>query len=125
MYFKVLREERVTGSVTTENIKASPNVDGLPGRISYENRGECFFLPFTKDEVEGNVNLVVGNKVSFQISTNNKYFFELMNKINSIAEMAKIFTNFLTNIYIRKKSGVEIRNRQSSLLFIDLNVQGH
>ena len=111
MYFKVLREERVTGSVTTENIKASPNVDGLPGRISYENRGECFFLPFTKDEVEGNVNLVVGNKVSFQISTNNKYFFELMNKINSIAEMAKIFTNFLTNIYIRKKSGVEIRNR--------------
>lgn len=43
------------------------------GRISYENRGECFFLPYTKDDVEGNVNLKSGDKVSFQIATNQRY----------------------------------------------------
>lgn len=43
------------------------------GRISYENRGECFFLPYTKDDVEGNVTLRAGDKVSFQIATNQRY----------------------------------------------------
>lgn len=72
----VLSEERVTGTVTTElrlldcsNILSS---NETTGRISYENRGECFFLPYTKDDVEGNVNLRSGDKVSFQIATNQR-----------------------------------------------------
>ncbi|XP_015429424.1 PREDICTED: cold shock domain-containing protein E1 [Dufourea novaeangliae] len=64
----VLSEERVTGNVTTE-LHASGDSQG---RISYENRGECFFLPYTKDDVEGNVTLRTGDKVSFQIATNQR-----------------------------------------------------
>lgn len=64
----VLSEERVTGNVTTE-LQASGDSQG---RISYENRGECFFLPYTKDDVEGNVTLRAGDKVSFQIATNQR-----------------------------------------------------
>ncbi|XP_014206710.1 cold shock domain-containing protein E1 [Copidosoma floridanum] len=64
----VLSEERVTGNVTTE---LQANGDSQ-GRISYENRGECFFLPYTKDDVEGNVTLRNGDKVSFQIATNQR-----------------------------------------------------
>ncbi|XP_063987140.1 cold shock domain-containing protein E1-like isoform X2 [Diachasmimorpha longicaudata] len=64
----VLSEERVTGNVTTE----LPASGDSQGRISYENRGECFFLPYTKDDVEGNVTLRAGDKVSFQIATNQR-----------------------------------------------------
>lgn len=75
----VLSEERVTGTVTTE-IKTELNSNSnnanvssdTTGRISYENRGECFFLPYTKDDVEGNVTLHAGDKVSFQIATNQR-----------------------------------------------------
>lgn len=63
---KVLSEERVTGMVTTEL------GTGQQGRISYENRGECFFLPYGKDDVEGNVTLSIGDKVSFQIATSHR-----------------------------------------------------
>lgn len=66
----VLSEERVTGTVTTE-LRTEGNTDTL-GRISYENRGECFFLPYNKDDVEGNVILSAGDKVSFQIAAKNK-----------------------------------------------------
>ncbi|XP_055621287.1 cold shock domain-containing protein E1 isoform X2 [Toxorhynchites rutilus septentrionalis] len=71
----VLSEERVTGTVTTElktELSSSASSDTTTGRISYENRGECFFLPYTKDDVEGNVNLRAGDKVSFQIATNQR-----------------------------------------------------
>lgn len=74
----VHREERVTGTVTTEirsvndPIALNPAASETTGRISYENRGECFFLPYTKDDVEGNVQLKAGDKVSFQIATNNR-----------------------------------------------------
>ncbi|XP_053672561.1 cold shock domain-containing protein E1 [Anopheles nili] len=77
----VLSEERVTGTVTTElksdsatpgNTSSSTSSDTTTGRISYENRGECFFLPYTKDDVEGNVSLRSGDKVSFQIATNQR-----------------------------------------------------
>lgn len=68
----VLSEERVTGTVTTE-LKSDKCLTGeTTGRISYENRGECFFLPYTKDDVEGNVSLSSGDKVSFQIATNQR-----------------------------------------------------
>uniref|UniRef100_A0A0V0G417 Putative cold shock domain-containing protein e1 n=1 Tax=Triatoma dimidiata TaxID=72491 RepID=A0A0V0G417_TRIDM len=67
----VLSEERVTGTVTTELRSDGSTAGGdSQGRISYENRGECFFLPYTKDDVEGNVTLRTGDKVSFQIATN-------------------------------------------------------
>lgn len=65
----VLSEERVTGTVTTE-LKSEGSGGDTQGRISYENRGECFFLPYNKDDVEGNVSLRTGDKVSFQIATN-------------------------------------------------------
>ncbi|XP_076170073.1 cold shock domain-containing Unr isoform X2 [Ptiloglossa arizonensis] len=64
----VLSEGRAIGTVTTELIASSDS----QGRISYENRGECFFLPYTKDDVEGNVILRTGDKVSFQIATNHR-----------------------------------------------------
>ncbi|XP_054273916.1 cold shock domain-containing protein E1 isoform X2 [Macrosteles quadrilineatus] len=67
----VLSEERVTGTVTTE-LRSDGSVGDTQGRISYENRGECFFLPYNKDDVEGNVTLRSGDKVSFQIATNQR-----------------------------------------------------
>lgn len=66
--FQVLREERVIGTVTSEVTPGESQ-----GRITYENKGECFFLPFSKDDVEGNVTLRTSDQVSFQIATNNKY----------------------------------------------------
>ncbi len=64
-----MSEERVIGTVTTE-IKTDPETkQESQGRISYENRGECFFLPFTQGDVEGNVTLAPGDKVSFQMAT--------------------------------------------------------
>lgn len=73
----VLSEERVTGTVTTELKGGDGSAGGggeitTTGRISYENRGECFFLPYNKDDVEGNVTLRSGDKVSFQIATNQR-----------------------------------------------------
>ena len=64
----VMSEERVIGTVTTET-KMGPEGGETQGRISYENRGECFFLPFLTPDVEGNVTLSSGDKVSFQVAT--------------------------------------------------------
>ncbi|KAF0294761.1 Cold shock domain-containing protein E1 [Amphibalanus amphitrite] len=64
---QVLSEERVTGTVTTELTAGAP---AQHGRISYENRGECFFLPYDQEDIEGNVTLRVGDLVSFQMATN-------------------------------------------------------
>lgn len=66
---QVLSEERVVGAVTTELNETGSEAQG---RISYENRGECFFLPYGKDDVEGYVVLKPGDKVSFQIATNQR-----------------------------------------------------
>lgn len=66
-FSQVLSEERVTGHVTTE-LQGNDS----QGRVSYENRGECFFLPYTKDDVEGNVTLHNGDKVSYKIATSNR-----------------------------------------------------
>nr|CAD7458593.1 unnamed protein product [Timema tahoe] len=65
----VLSEERVTGTVTTE-LRAEGSGGDTQGRISYENRGECFFLPYNKDDVEGNVTLCSGDKCFFVKSGN-------------------------------------------------------
>jgi len=65
----VMSEERVIGTVTTETHTDQETQSKVQGRISYENRGECFFLPFTQSDVEGNVTLASGDKVSFQMAT--------------------------------------------------------
>ncbi|CAB4069183.1 Cold shock domain-containing protein E1 [Lepeophtheirus salmonis] len=65
----VMSEERVIGTVTTEARIDSETGNPTQGRISYENRGECFFLPFTMSDVEGNVTVASGDKVSFQMAT--------------------------------------------------------
>ena len=67
-----MSEERDTGTVTTE-LRMDGCVNFLSsnettGRIGYKNRGE----PYTKDDVEGNVILRSGDKVSFQIATNQR-----------------------------------------------------
>ena len=64
----VMSEERVIGTVTTETKMGTDGTE-TQGRISYENRGECFFLPFLTPDVEGNVILASGDKVSFQVAT--------------------------------------------------------
>lgn len=61
---EVLSSERVSGFITTE-VK-----DGAEGRVAYESRGECFFLPYTKDDLERtDTHLNPGDKVTFQIAT--------------------------------------------------------
>ena len=65
----VMREERVIGTVTTEARVDPETGQETGGRISYENRGECFFLPFTLSDVEGNVTVISGDKCSFQMAT--------------------------------------------------------
>lgn len=57
------------GLVTTEASIDPETGQELHGRISYENRGECFFLPFTRSDVEGNVTVTSDDKVSFQMAT--------------------------------------------------------
>uniref|UniRef100_T1JCJ5 Cold shock domain-containing protein E1 n=1 Tax=Strigamia maritima TaxID=126957 RepID=T1JCJ5_STRMM len=69
--YEVLSEERVIGTVTTE-LKNSGGCLSDQGRISYENRGECFFLPYTSQDIEDNCVLHAGDKVSFQIATDKR-----------------------------------------------------
>ena len=64
----VMSEERVIGTVTIET-KTGPDGSETQGRISYENRGECFLTSFSMLDVEGNVTLASGDKVSFQVVT--------------------------------------------------------
>lgn len=70
---EVLSEERVSGTVTTE-IKNSGNGSNEQGRISYESRGECFFLPYTLQDIcmESSNTLHAGDKVTFQLATDKR-----------------------------------------------------
>ena len=55
--------ERVTGFITIELVNEKE------GRVAYENRGECFFLPFSKDDLEDNsVELRSKDRVTFVIA---------------------------------------------------------
>jgi len=47
------------------------NQDGL-GRVSYEQSGEVFFLPFSVDDVEDGSRLQTGDDVTFYIATNKR-----------------------------------------------------
>jgi cold shock CspA family protein len=75
--FEILSEEKVSGSVAQEakptKLKAggTANQDGL-GRVTYEQKGECFFLPFAMEDVEGSKKLHVGDEVTFYIATDKR-----------------------------------------------------
>lgn len=63
MIHEELSMERVSGFITTE-------LSEKEGRIAYENRGECFFLPFTKDDLEDpQLVLRAKDSVTFLIAT--------------------------------------------------------
>lgn len=74
---EIMGEERVSGTIAQETSpkssgSSSPGIqDGL-GRVTYEQKGECFFLPFSQEDVEGNSVLKVGDEVSFFISTDKR-----------------------------------------------------
>ena len=60
---EVLCEERVSGFITTE-VK-----ENTEGRVAYESRGECFFLPYSVDDVDGSCELRPQDKVTFRLAT--------------------------------------------------------
>lgn len=59
-----LSSERASGFITTEITS-----DSREGRVAYESRGECFFLPFTKDDVEDSQGLRAKDRVTFLIAS--------------------------------------------------------
>uniref|UniRef100_A0A8C1TR81 Cold shock domain-containing protein E1 n=1 Tax=Cyprinus carpio TaxID=7962 RepID=A0A8C1TR81_CYPCA len=71
---EMLPEERISGQV----VSAIPShLDGksAPGQVPtgsvcYERNGEVFYLTYTPEDVEGNVTLDTGDKVSFYMETN-------------------------------------------------------
>ncbi|XP_031660248.1 cold shock domain-containing protein E1 isoform X34 [Oncorhynchus kisutch] len=71
---EVLPEERISGQV----VSAIPtHLDGksAPGQVPtgsvcYERNGEVFYLTYTPDDIEGNMHLDTGDKVSFYMETN-------------------------------------------------------
>lgn len=61
---EVLSQEVASGFITTEA------KDGAEGRVAYENRGECFFLPYTEGDLEDpGSTLVQGDRVRFLLAT--------------------------------------------------------
>ncbi|XP_076859753.1 cold shock domain-containing protein E1 isoform X8 [Brachyhypopomus gauderio] len=90
---EVLPEERISGQVGPD-LHASPFtvlhgyihpvVSAIPGQLDgksapghaptgsvcYERNGEVFYLTYTPDDVEGNIHLDTGDKVSFYMETN-------------------------------------------------------
>ncbi|XP_069797551.1 cold shock domain-containing protein E1 isoform X4 [Narcine bancroftii] len=75
---EVLPEERITGQVVCAAPLNLENKSGLkpssPGQTSgsvcYERNGEVFYLTYTPEDVDGNVQLETGDKVSFSMETN-------------------------------------------------------
>lgn len=63
MFDEQLSQERVSGFITLEVSKDTE------GRVAYENRGECFFLPFSELDVEGDIKLEAKDQVTFHIAT--------------------------------------------------------
>ncbi|KAK8764712.1 hypothetical protein V5799_032693 [Amblyomma americanum] len=60
---EVLSDEVATGFITTEA------KDGQEGRVAYESRGECFFLPYTEQDVEEGYTLHHNDSVRFYLAT--------------------------------------------------------
>lgn len=60
---KLINTERVSGEIATE---VSNNREG---RVAFENLGEFFFIPYTRDDIMENVFPKTGDKVTFIIVT--------------------------------------------------------
>uniref|UniRef100_A0A668AR89 Cold shock domain containing E1, RNA-binding n=1 Tax=Myripristis murdjan TaxID=586833 RepID=A0A668AR89_9TELE len=90
---EVLPEERIAGQVGPDSHASPftvlhgyihPVVSAIPthldgksapgqvptGSVCYERNGEVFYLTYTPDDVEGNIHLDTGDKVSFYMETN-------------------------------------------------------
>ncbi|XP_034552052.1 cold shock domain-containing protein E1 isoform X8 [Notolabrus celidotus] len=71
---EVLPEERISGQVVS-SIPVHLDGKSAPGQVPtgsvcYERNGEVFYLTYTPDDVEGNIHLDTGDKVSFYMETN-------------------------------------------------------
>uniref|UniRef100_A0AAV2LWT5 Cold shock domain-containing protein E1 n=1 Tax=Knipowitschia caucasica TaxID=637954 RepID=A0AAV2LWT5_KNICA len=71
---EVLPEERISGQVVSA-IPAYLDGKSAPGQVPtgsvcYERNGEVFYLTYTPDDIEGNIHLDSGDKVSFYMETN-------------------------------------------------------
>ncbi|CAI5646780.1 unnamed protein product [Oreochromis niloticus] len=71
---EVLPEERISGQVVS-SIPLHLDGKSAPGQVPtgsvcYERNGEVFYLTYTPDDVEGNIHLDTGDKVSFYMETN-------------------------------------------------------
>ncbi|XP_056450598.1 cold shock domain-containing protein E1 isoform X5 [Gadus chalcogrammus] len=71
---EVLAEERIGGQVVSAipthlDGKAAPG-QAPTGSVCYERNGEVFYLTYTSDDIEGNMHLDTGDKVSFYMETN-------------------------------------------------------
>uniref|UniRef100_A0A672J9F6 Cold shock domain-containing protein E1 n=1 Tax=Salarias fasciatus TaxID=181472 RepID=A0A672J9F6_SALFA len=71
---EVLPEERISGQVVS-SIPLHLDGKSAPGQVPtgsvcYERNGEVFYLTYTPDDVEGNMHLDTGDKVSFYVETN-------------------------------------------------------
>ncbi|XP_077942065.1 cold shock domain-containing protein E1 isoform X21 [Gasterosteus aculeatus] len=71
---EVLPEERISGQVVSAipvhlDGKSAPG-QAPTGSVCYERNGEVFYLTYTPDDVEGNIHLDTGDKVSFYMDTN-------------------------------------------------------
>uniref|UniRef100_A0A7M4FBE2 Cold shock domain-containing protein E1 n=1 Tax=Crocodylus porosus TaxID=8502 RepID=A0A7M4FBE2_CROPO len=73
---EILPEERINGQVVCavpHNLESkSPAAPGQSptGSVCYERNGEVFYLTYTPEDVEGNVQLETGDKINFIIDTN-------------------------------------------------------
>ncbi|XP_063455355.1 cold shock domain-containing protein E1 isoform X11 [Pan paniscus] len=73
---EILPEERMNGQVVCavpHNLESkSPAAPGQSptGSVCYERNGEVFYLTYTPEDVEGNVQLETGDKINFVIDNN-------------------------------------------------------
>ncbi|XP_063306445.1 cold shock domain-containing protein E1 isoform X4 [Pelobates fuscus] len=73
---EILPEERISGQVVCavpHNLESkSPAAPGQSpsGSVCYERNGEVFYLTYTPEDVDGNVQLETGDKINFIIETN-------------------------------------------------------
>ncbi|KAL1021122.1 hypothetical protein UPYG_G00009090 [Umbra pygmaea] len=71
---EVLPEERISGQVVSAistHLEGKSTPGHVPtGSVCYERNGEVFYLTYTPDDIEGNMHLDTGDKVSFYMETN-------------------------------------------------------
>ncbi|XP_041351705.1 cold shock domain-containing protein E1-like [Gigantopelta aegis] len=77
---EILSEETFVGSVVQEAKPSTKSKNGYPlnsqdgfGRVTYEHNGECFFLPYSMDDIsDTTTKLQPGDQVSFYIATDKR-----------------------------------------------------